>query len=70
MIRGKRTMEHILKIHNVNDTKVISAEDGSNLFDLLRSEAVNIEAPCEGNGTCGKCRIKVEGYKTRRNEWN
>ena len=35
---------------------------GDNLLELARRGNVAIDAPCSGNGSCGKCRIKlVEG---------
>ena len=35
---------------------------GDNLLELARRANVAIDAPCSGNGSCGKCRIKlVEG---------
>ena len=35
---------------------------GDNLLDLARRANVAIDAPCSGNGSCGKCRVKmVEG---------
>jgi len=35
---------------------------GDNLLELARRANVAIDAPCSGNGSCGKCRVKlVEG---------
>ena len=35
---------------------------GDNLLELARRSNVAIDAPCSGNGSCGKCRVKlVEG---------
>ena len=35
---------------------------GDNLLELARRSNVVIDAPCSGNGSCGKCRVKlVEG---------
>ena len=35
---------------------------GDNLLELARRGNVAIDAPCSGNGSCGKCRVKlVEG---------
>jgi len=34
---------------------------GDNLLQLLQKDFV-IEAPCGGNGTCGKCRVKVKDH--------
>jgi uncharacterized 2Fe-2S/4Fe-4S cluster protein (DUF4445 family) len=41
---------------------IISAADGENLLSLAQKGNVAIDAPCSGNGACGKCRVKlVEG---------
>ncbi len=37
----------------------ISAQAGDNLLELARSANVAIDAPCSGNGSCGKCRVKL-----------
>ena len=40
----------------------IECSAGDNLLELARRANVAIDAPCSGNGSCGKCRIKlVEG---------
>ena len=41
---------------------VIECNAGDNLLELARRANVAIDAPCSGNGSCGKCRVKlVEG---------
>ena len=51
------SMEVLLRICKVLDCNV-----GDNLLELARRANVAIDAPCSGNGSCGKCRIKlVEG---------
>ena len=32
---------------------------GSNLLEVARLANVAIDAPCSGNGSCGKCRVKL-----------
>ena len=47
-----------------NDAKpvVITVTPGTTLLEAARSANVAIDAPCSGNGSCGKCRVKlVEG---------
>ena len=40
----------------------IDCNAGDNLLELARRANVAIDAPCSGNGSCGKCRVKlVEG---------
>ena len=48
---------------------VVTAAPDSTLLDVARSANVAIDAPCSGNGSCGKCRVKllegtVDGPKT------
>ena len=41
---------------------IIECSAGDNLLELARRANVAIDAPCSGNGSCGKCRVKlVEG---------
>ena len=48
----------VFKIQNGADVKV-QAEAGENLRELAVKAGVAIDAPCAGNGTCGKCRVKL-----------
>lgn len=48
----------------------IQGNIGDNLLELARRANVAIDAPCSGNGSCGKCRVKLlegelDGSKTR-----
>ena len=38
---------------------VIECNAGENLLELARRANVAIDAPCSGNGSCGKCRVKL-----------
>ncbi|MFR8333284.1 MAG: 2Fe-2S iron-sulfur cluster-binding protein [Oscillospiraceae bacterium] len=37
---------------------VMEANEGDNPLELARRGNVAIDAPCSGNGSCGKCRVK------------
>ncbi|MBD3320740.1 MAG: DUF4445 domain-containing protein [Chitinivibrionales bacterium] len=37
----------------------ITCGPGTDLLDAARKAGVAIDAPCGGNGTCGKCRVRV-----------
>ena len=39
----------------------VPAPHGANLLELLRHEGILLYTPCGGNGTCGKCRVQVNG---------
>ena len=44
------------------DSVEIACNAGDNLLELARRANVAIDAPCSGNGSCGKCRVKlIEG---------
>ena len=55
----------------------IECNAGDNLLELARRANVAIDAPCSGNGSCGKCRVKLlegelESLKSRHisdEEW-
>ena len=32
---------------------------GENLLEVARKTNVAIDAPCSGNASCGKCRVKL-----------
>ena len=38
---------------------IMEANKGDNLLELARRGNVAIDAPCSGNGSCGKCRVKL-----------
>ncbi len=38
---------------------VIHAAEGDNLLEIARRANVAIDAPCSGNGACGKCRVRL-----------
>lgn len=38
---------------------VAECNAGDNLLELARRSNVAIDAPCSGNGSCGKCRVKL-----------
>ena len=41
--------------------KTIEAPLGADLLDALRKGGVEIESPCGGKGTCGKCVVRITG---------
>jgi len=50
--------------------KTMAVTAGENLLEVARKANVAIDAPCSGNGSCGKCRVKyisgeLETEKTR-----
>lgn len=43
----------------VQGAKEITAKTSETLYAILAREGIILEASCGGNGTCGKCKIKV-----------
>lgn len=51
----------IFRFEEGGETGIFAAEN-ENLLELARKANVAIDAPCSGNGSCGKCRVKlIEG---------
>lgn len=51
-------------MHNITvspDNICFTAPDGSNLLSLLRDHNLAPDAPCGGNGKCGKCKVFIDG---------
>ncbi len=48
-----------VKIHSNNKTVQLQINDSQNLLYHLRENGFAINSPCNGNGTCGKCRVKI-----------
>lgn len=48
------------KFENSEDVSVFAAF-GENLLEVARKTNVAIDAPCSGNASCGKCRVKLVG---------
>ena len=48
----------IFRIEGGEDVTIFAA-DGESLLALARKANVAIDAPCSGNGSCGKCRLKL-----------
>ena len=60
--------EVIFKTEGGEDVKVFAA-GGENVLELARKADVFIDAACSGNGTCGKCRVKLLGNSDNNDEW-
>ncbi len=48
----------IFEIEGGNEV-TIACQVGDNLLELARRANVAIDAPCSGNGSCGKCRVRL-----------
>ena len=50
-----------MKLYITNEKKTLETPAGANLLEVLRAAGFGPDAPCGGNGTCGKCKVLVNG---------
>jgi len=48
------------RVHFRSHDLVIDVPAGSSLLDAARRARVRLEAPCNGGGTCGKCKARLD----------
>lgn len=53
-------MDYKIKIHSNSETYEHIAAEGTNLLKLLRQNNYEMYTPCNGQGTCGKCSVKLD----------
>jgi uncharacterized 2Fe-2S/4Fe-4S cluster protein (DUF4445 family) len=53
-------MGHKVVVRYLDKEFISDVEHGSNLLEHIRNLDVQLNTPCGGNGTCGKCRILTE----------
>lgn len=58
MVKGKNQYT-VQWIEGSGKTHAITAYEGENLLDICREHGILAEAACNGNGTCGKCRVQL-----------
>ena len=51
----------IFRSHEVS----VNLAAGASLLDAVRIARLRLEAPCNGGGNCGKCKVKLD-EETRR----
>ena len=57
-IKDNKVMKVTFQIEGGSPVE-IECNAGDNLLELARRANVAIDAPCSGNGSCGKCRVKL-----------
>lgn len=48
------------KVKDLRSGRVLSANKGERLMDVLVRERIHVENPCSGMGTCGKCKVFID----------
>ena len=52
----------MIKVRFVPENVEVMADQGEKLLEAARRANIFIDAPCNGNGSCGKCKVKlIEG---------
>ena len=54
-------MDTMCSVNLKNQNRVVQVHSGATVKEVLASLAIPFPFPCNGNGTCGKCRIKAKG---------
>ena len=59
-----KSRKFLLRIHKDATMEVIQAKKNERLLEVLRRHNIFVEAPCNGKGLCGKCKVvaKNHGY--------
>lgn len=52
-------MEYQVTVNSSDLKKTVTAKRGETLLNVLQENRLIGDFPCAGNGTCGKCRVKV-----------
>ena len=48
-----------ITVHTENSNISFLVPEGITLLDALKNQGFNIETPCNGKGSCGKCRVLI-----------
>lgn len=63
----KKTKEFVnLTVATSGEKRIIKASKEKSILDILIENRIKISTPCSGNGTCGKCRVKILEGKVNR----
>ncbi|HEX9062750.1 MAG TPA: ASKHA domain-containing protein [Clostridia bacterium] len=54
----------MVKVKFVKEERVVEVSEGTTLLEAARIAKVTIEAPCNGVGVCGKCKVRVYDIKS------
>lgn len=61
-------MEYSIKVFREGSVTGHKVEEGTNLLKFLRDHSYAPSAPCGGQGTCGKCRVRAAGIPNGSSE--
>ncbi|MBN2090671.1 DUF4445 domain-containing protein [candidate division KSB1 bacterium] len=52
-------MNHKLTIRNQSGQQEVEILDGTTILKAIEKAGISIQAPCGGNGICGKCQVRL-----------
>lgn len=55
-----------LLVNTAEGTKSIQATENETVLQAMKEAHIPMHAPCSGRGTCGKCRIRIQGENEER----
>ena len=50
----------MIRVNFTSHNKIVECNEGDNLLDIARNADIFIDAPCNGNLSCGKCKVKLK----------
>jgi uncharacterized 2Fe-2S/4Fe-4S cluster protein (DUF4445 family) len=56
----------VATVHFMPQDIAVSVTTGTLLIEAARAAGISMETPCDGAGTCGKCKVKVNATNQRR----
>lgn len=56
---------YVITVKRGSEEFLLYAGNGTRLYDVLRASGFEINAPCGGNGRCGKCMTEIDGVMTK-----
>ena len=59
---------HTLRIHQNGEQTLVPFEGPKKLQEILIENGILPDHPCGGRGTCGKCKVVLEGSVSAPNE--
>ena len=49
----------VFRVEEDGEDIAVEATPGERLLDVIRRGRIPVFAPCDGNGSCGRCRVQV-----------
>ena len=53
----------MVRVNFLKEKKIVEVIKGTTILDAARCCGITIEAPCNGVGICGKCKVKIDNIQ-------